>query len=108
MFEQVDLHLTSLGDLAELSMQLSCKDKGVNEAAFCKEKVIVRFDPYYLCPANVETLLGDPAKAKPKLGWVPEITAQEMCAEVVAADLAQGKQHALLKANGYNVNLTVE
>jgi GDPmannose 4,6-dehydratase len=53
-------------------------------------------------------LLGDPSKAKHKLGWVPEITAQEMCQEMVTYDLAQAKQHALLKANGYNVNVSLE
>jgi len=53
-------------------------------------------------------LLGDPTKAKQKLGWVPEITARQMCAEMVADDLAQAKQHALLKANGYSVNVSVE
>jgi GDPmannose 4,6-dehydratase len=51
----------------------------------------------------VETLLGNPSKAKQKLGWVPEITAQQMCQEMVANDLAQAKQHALLKQHGYPV-----
>jgi GDPmannose 4,6-dehydratase len=69
---------------------------------------IVRIDPRYFRPTEVETLLGDPSKAKQKLGWVPEITAQEMCAEMVAHDLAQAKQHALLKSNGYQVNVSVE
>ncbi|MBK1884927.1 GDP-mannose 4,6-dehydratase, partial [Luteolibacter pohnpeiensis] len=49
--------------------------------------VIVRVDPRYFRPAEVETLLGDPTKAKEKLGWVPEITVEEMCAEMVASDL---------------------
>jgi GDPmannose 4,6-dehydratase len=53
-------------------------------------------------------LLGDPSKAKHKLGWVPEINAQEMCQEMVNYDLALAKQHALLKANGYDVNVSVE
>jgi len=53
-------------------------------------------------------LLGDPSKAKQKLGWVPKITAQEMCKEMVAYDLLQTKQHALLKARSYNVNVSVE
>jgi GDPmannose 4,6-dehydratase len=56
----------------------------------------------------VETLLGDPSKAKDKLGWVPEITAQQMCKEMVEHDLAQARQHALLKKHGYNVNVSVE
>ena len=64
---------------------------------------IVRIDPRYFRPTEVETLLGDPTKAKEKLGWVPEITAQQMCAEMVASDLAQAKQHALLKQHGYNI-----
>jgi GDPmannose 4,6-dehydratase len=53
-------------------------------------------------------LLGDPSKAKIKLGWAPEITAQQLCAEMVTADLEQAKQQALLKANGYRVNVGAE
>jgi GDPmannose 4,6-dehydratase len=53
-------------------------------------------------------LLGDPAKAKEKLGWVPEITAQEMCAEMVLSDLEQARQHALLKRHGFSVNVSAE
>jgi GDPmannose 4,6-dehydratase len=93
---------------AELGMQLRWEGEGVNEVAYWNEKPIVRIDPRYFRPTEVETLLGDPSKAKQKLGWVPEINAQEMCAEMVAHDLAQAKQHALLKANGYNVNVSVE
>jgi GDPmannose 4,6-dehydratase len=70
--------------------------------------VIVRIDPKYFRPAEVETLLGDPSKAKEKLGWVPEITVEEMCAEMVNNDLQKAKQHALLKAHGYDVNVSVE
>ncbi len=69
---------------------------------------IVRIDPRYFRPTEVETLLGDPSKAKQKLGWVPEITAQEMCAEMVANDLAQAKQHALLQSHGYKIAVSVE
>ncbi len=101
---------------AELGMQLRWEGEGVNEVGYlepCDLKLesarpIVRIDPRYFRPTEVETLLGDPTKAKTKLGWVPEITAQEMCAEMVAHDLAQAKQHALLKANGYQVNVSVE
>jgi len=73
-----------------------------------EETPVIRIDPRYFRPTEVETLLGDPSKAKQKLGWVPEITAQAMCAEMVAHDLALAKQHALLKANGYSVNVSVE
>lgn len=65
--------------------------------------VIVKIDPRYFRPTEVETLLGDPSKAKQKLGWVPEITVQQMCQEMVAYDLAQAQQHALLKQHGYSV-----
>ncbi|MDO9568056.1 MAG: GDP-mannose 4,6-dehydratase [Hydrogenophaga sp.] len=81
---------------------------GDNAPALKVGDVIVKIDPRYFRPTEVETLLGDPTKAKEKLGWVPEITVQEMCAEMVASDLAQAKQHALLKQHGYNVNVSVE
>jgi GDPmannose 4,6-dehydratase len=70
--------------------------------------VIVRIDPRYFRPAEVETLLGDPTKAREKLGWVPEITAREMCAEMVASDLNDARRHALLKANGFDTPISHE
>ncbi|MDC1307035.1 GDP-mannose 4,6-dehydratase [Pseudomonadales bacterium] len=70
--------------------------------------VIVRVDPRYFRPAEVETLLGDPSKAKEKLGWVPQITVEDMCAEMVKHDLDKAKQHALLKEHGHNVAMSVE
>lgn len=70
--------------------------------------VIVRVSPKFFRPAEVETLLGDPSKAKAKLGWVPEITVEEMCAEMVANDINKAKQHALLKANGFDVAISLE
>ena len=91
-----------------LGMALRWEGQDVNEVAYWKEKPVVRIDPRYFRPTEVETLLGDPSKAKQKLGWVPEITAQQMCAEMVAHDLAQAKQHALLKANGFDVNVSIE
>ncbi len=93
---------------AELGMQLRWEGAGVNEVAYWNEKVIVRIDPRYFRPTEVETLLGDPTKAKIKLGWTPEITAQEMCKEMVANDLAEAKRHALLKQHGYQVAVSVE
>lgn len=69
---------------------------------------IFRIDPRYFRPTEVETLLGDPSKAKEKLGWVPEITLQEMCKEMVIHDLENAKQHALLKKHGYKVTLSSE
>jgi GDPmannose 4,6-dehydratase len=70
--------------------------------------VIVRVDPRYFRPAEVETLLGDPSKAKAKLGWVPEITVEEMCAEMVASDLDDARRHALLKSHGHHVSVSKE
>ena len=65
--------------------------------------VVIRVDPRYFRPTEVETLLGDPSKAKQKLGWTPEITAQQMCKEMVAYDLIQARQSALLKQHGFAV-----
>jgi GDPmannose 4,6-dehydratase len=110
---------------AELGMQLRWEGRGVNEVGYwvnppfviagearnCitpSSHPIVRIDPRYFRPTEVETLLGDPTKAKQKLGWAPEITAQEMCKEMVAHDLLQAKQHELLERNGYSVNVSVE
>lgn len=70
--------------------------------------VIVRIDPRYFRPAEVETLLGDPTKAREKLGWEPEITAREMCAEMVASDLQDAQRHAFLKANGFDLPVSIE
>jgi len=65
--------------------------------------VIMQIDPRYYRPTEVETLLGDPTKAKEKLGWVPEITLDQMIVEMVANDLDQAKQHAFLSKHGFSV-----
>ncbi|MDL2283917.1 GDP-mannose 4,6-dehydratase [Oxalobacter sp. OttesenSCG-928-P03] len=93
---------------AELGMSLRWEGEGVDEVGYWNERPIVRIDPRYFRPTEVETLLGDPSKAKEKLGWEPQITVQEMCREMAINDLEQAKQHALLKANGYEVNVSVE
>ena len=105
-----------------LGMRLRWEGEGVNEVAYAvispqarqsmplcpSDRPIVRIDPRYLRPTEVDTLLGDPSKAKAKLGWIPEITAQEMCQEMVVYDLQVAKQHAMLKANGFQVNVSME
>ena len=63
--------------------------------------IMIEVDSRYYRP--VETLLGDPAKAKAKLGWVPEITLDEIIVEMVANDLDQARQHVLLKNHGHIV-----
>jgi GDPmannose 4,6-dehydratase len=70
--------------------------------------VIVRVDPRYFRPAEVETLLGDPAKAKEKLGWVPEIKVRDMCREMIMEDHRIAMRHALLKLHGLELPLSVE
>ncbi len=100
----------------ELGVSLRFEGRSVNEVAIVDKiygdkapaltvgQVIVRIDPRYFRPTEVETLLGDPSKAKQKLGWVPEVTAQQMCREMVASDLREAQRNALLRANGYPVN----
>ena len=104
----------------ELGITLRFEGQGVNEVAIVEKiegtdapslkvgDVIVKIDSRYFRPTEVETLLGDPAKAKTKLGWVPEITVQEMCKEMVAADLVEAKRHALLQSHGYGISISIE
>lgn len=104
----------------ELGIALEFSGEGIGEIAMVacitgdkapalKEgDVIVRIDPRYFRPAEVETLLGDPTKAREKLGWEPEITAREMCAEMVASDLQDAQRHAFLKANGFDLPVSIE
>lgn len=105
---------------AELGITLRFEGEGVDEQAIVERiegdlapalkvgDTIVRVDPRYFRPAEVETLLGDPTKAKQKLGWTPEITVQEMCAEMVREDLKVAQRHALLKRHGHDVPVSVE
>ncbi|MDY7584996.1 GDP-mannose 4,6-dehydratase [Pseudomonas sp. CCI3.1] len=105
---------------AELGITLKFVGDGVDEHAIIASidgakapalkvgDVIVKVDPRYFRPAEVETLLGDPTKAKQVLGWVPEITAQEMCAEMVREDLKVAQRHALLKEHGHDLPVATE
>jgi GDPmannose 4,6-dehydratase len=104
----------------QLGITLKFEGKGVDEKAMVVDisgidapglrvgDVIVKVDPHYFRPTEVETLLGDPAKAKQKLGWVPEITLDQMIEEMVAYDLEKAKQYALLKDHGYAVHVGKE
>ena len=80
--------------------------EGDNAPALKVGDVIVVVDPRYFRPAEVETLLGDPSSAKAKLGWEPEITAQEMCAEMVEEDLMVAKRSLLLKSHGHEISIS--
>ncbi|MEH6504171.1 MAG: GDP-mannose 4,6-dehydratase [Cycloclasticus sp.] len=105
---------------AELGVELTFSGEGVDEVATVTAitgdkapnltvgDVIVKVDTRYFRPTEVETLLGNPAKAKEKLGWTPEITVEQMCAEMVANDLDIAKRHALLKSHGHDVSISVE
>lgn len=104
----------------EAGIDLEFTGEGVDEIATVISKsadaapgveigdVIIRVDPRFFRPAEVETLLGDPTKAKEKLGWVPEITVEEMCAEMVASDLIKARQHSLLAQHGFEVSVSLE
>lgn len=104
----------------EAGIELEFTGEGVNEIATILKvdnsiapsvkggDVIVKVDPRYFRPAEVETLLGDPTKAKEKLGWTPEITVEEMCAEMVASDLEIARRHAILESYGHHVSVSKE
>lgn len=92
----------------EVEVGVVSEIKGEKAPALKVGDEIVRVDPRYFRPTEVETLLGDPAMAKEKLGWEPEITVREMCHEMVAHDLEQAKKTALLKLHGYDVQVSLE
>jgi len=101
----------------QLGIELAWEGEGVNEQGRVKSitgdkapglktgDVVVKIDPRYFRPTEVETLLGDPTKAKEKLGWVPKITLNEMVEEMVAHDLDKARQHAYLKSQGFKVSV---
>lgn len=104
----------------ELGLSIEFRGQGTDESAVVTAvnsdrapavkvgDVIMRIDPRYFRPAEVDTLLGDPSKAKEKLGWTPEITAQEMCAEMVEADLLAARRTKLLKEHGLELPVSLE
>ena len=105
---------------AELGITIRFDGEGINEVgivdaiegdnahALSVGDVIVQIDPRYFRPAEVETLLGDPSKAKTKLGWEPKISVQQMCAEMVANDLKNARRARLLREHGLELPASVE
>jgi GDPmannose 4,6-dehydratase len=105
---------------ADLGVVLRFQGRGVEERGVVESvsgdkapalkpgDTIVAIDPRYFRPAEVETLLGDPSRAKTKLGWMPEIGAREMCAEMVAEDLRAAQRMALLRSHGHDVAVARE
>lgn len=104
----------------ELGIKIRFEGEGLNEVGIVETivgedapevnvgDVIIRVDPRYFRPAEVETLLGDPSLAKEKLGWIPEISVESMCKEMVLEDLKAAKRHALLKEHGHDIPVAVE
>lgn len=104
----------------ELGIEIEFVGEGVQEKGLIKSiignnalalkvgDVIVQVDSRYFRPTEVETLLGDPSNAREKLGWAPEITVQEMCAEMVQEDLKLAQRAQLLKDNGYDIGVSTE
>ena len=104
----------------ELGLEISFSGNGIDEIATIENingdlapalkvgDVIMKIDPRYFRPAEVETLLGDTSKAKNKLGWVPEISAQEMCAEMVMEDYKSARRVSILKDHGLELPVSLE
>ena len=93
----------------ELGMKIRWEGKGIDEVGYLEpcslplenSRAIVRVDPRYFRPTEVETLLGDPSKAKQKLGWTPKVTFKELVAEMVREDLKSAERDELVKKHGY-------
>jgi len=101
---QLGIKLSFEGE-AEKECAIVSAIEGDSAPALSVGDVIMKIDPLYYRPTEVETLLGDPAKAKLKLGWTPEITLDQMIAEMVSNDLEQAKKHAILSSYGYSVSI---
>jgi len=87
----------------KLDMDLTWHGSGLEEKALDNEgNVVVAVDPRYFRPTEVETLLGDPSKAKRELGWVPRTSFDGLVSEMVEADLTNAKRDALAVAHGYS------
>ena len=85
----------------ELNMHINWQGSGVDEKGYWNDKLIVQVDPRYFRPTEVETLLGDPTKAKQKLGWTPKISFNELVAEMVREDYKSAQRDELIKSHGF-------
>ena len=79
--------------------------EGVEEVGIRSDtgEIVIKVDKNYFRPTEVETLLGDPTKAREKLGWTPSTTLEELVAEMIASDKDKASKESYLKMNGYNV-----
>jgi GDPmannose 4,6-dehydratase len=89
----------------ELDIKIRWQERGVEEKGYCEKtgKCIVAVDPLYFRPTEVETLLGDPAKAKQKLGWEPKIGFNELVSEMIQEDLVTAEKDDLCRREGYKI-----
>ncbi len=85
----------------ELGMEIQWQGEGVDEIGVHGDRVIVRVDPRYFRPAEVETLLGDASRARSKLNWTPKISFEELVAEMVREDLKSAERDEVVKSHGY-------
>jgi GDPmannose 4,6-dehydratase len=85
----------------ELNMTISWRGEGVDEVGSIGGMSVVKVDPRYFRPTEVETLLGDASKARKKLGWTPKISFEELVAEMVREDLKSAERDELIKREGY-------
>lgn len=90
---------------SKLGMDIVFEGQGLDEVGIDRTngRTVVRVDPRYFRPAEVETLLGDPAKARAKLGWTPKTTFDQLIAEMVESDLHDAKRESTLRSAGYAV-----
>ncbi len=86
---------------SELGMEIEWQGEGVDEIGRCEDKAIVRIDPRYFRPTEVETLLGDASKARSRLNWVPKISFEALVAEMVREDLKSAERDEVVKKHGY-------
>ncbi len=84
--------------------------EGINEVGKRADtgEIVIRIDPRYFRPTEVQTLLGDPTKAKDKLGWEPKISLEQMIKEMIDNDIKESKKDSLLNQKGYNVSTSIE
>ena len=114
--------MVSVREFIELCGQKLGWNKNLNEPAILWEgfgideigrradtgEIVIRIDPRYFRPTEVQTLLGDPTKAKEKLGWEPKISLEEMIKEMIDNDIKESKKDSLLNQKGYNVSTSIE
>ena len=118
--EQHSVRQFILWTAAELGLSLKFEGEGTDEVAVVDAirgndapalaigDVVMRIDARYFRPAEVDSLLGDPSKAKQDLGWQPQITVQQMCAEMVAHDLQNARRNRLLREHGLELPVALE